>query len=277
MGRILREWHDQARPHGWPASAFEGLYQSHAMLNGEHIPKPLGIRVTDNGASIAIELRLFGEAAMWRDDVIEAMTTALAIGIGLWENGKILRPWPLADWWWEQHSRRSIPPFSSRVVLGFETPFKPGGSDLFAGDLAFGLRGLVKRITGLARWSGLDVERSGALLFATLSDLGLAELPPDHSLDGFIKHDARGGLAVVGLLGQTQITGISREFWPYLMLGQDIGIGGHRAYGFGRYWCESTGPCLSSEHSSAERKPSSDNAKGSNDKPSNIGDCNTES
>lgn len=235
FGRILKRWHEQTRLSGLPASAFEGLFQSHAMLDGVHIPKPIGFHVCDWDGGVMVRIRLFGNAAMWRDEVIEAMSVALAQGIGLWENGRILRPWPQRDWWWIEHGARQLQQPSDRAVLAFDTPFKPGGADLFAGDLLTAIPSLAARIRGMARWSGVDLPLEIMRLRLAAESLKCEALPPGSYLDGFVKLRDGGDLAVVGMLGAFRLGQVFEELWALLTLGEDTGIGGYRAYGFGNY------------------------------------------
>lgn len=235
IGRTLGQWHKTARPHGLAASAYEGLFQTHGTINGDHIPKPVSFMVEVCGNNLVVEMRLFGRAAIWRDDVIEAAIVTLNQGIGLWENGRTLRPWPINDFWWKE-STGQIPPMpAGEVTVSWRTPFKPGGGTVFAGDLRSAIHALPRRIKGLARWTGIDLLFDHDQWLSDVERLTIKDSEHSASLDGFIRRGADQDLAVVGVLGSHQVNPVMGDLVAMLWLGKTIGAGGHRAYGFGRY------------------------------------------
>jgi hypothetical protein len=191
--------------------------------------------VWGEGNTIRIKIRLFGLADVWRDDVIEAMSLALADGIGLWENGRILRPWPLLDWHWLRLETCRSRAWTGSAVVMLSSPFKPGASEVFSGDFVTSIRSLEIKLCGLARWSSIDVRRSQDRTAKLVEMLGANFLSQDTIFDGFIKRAKIGDSLVFGLTGGFELRNIDEYLWPILVLGQDVGIGGHRAYGFGQY------------------------------------------
>ena len=117
VGRVLKHWHAAGRSSLYPATAFEVFYQTHGMIGGFHIPKPIGFHIDLKGGKLRLRVALFGDACLWRDDFVEAASLALAGGIGLWENGRILRPWQMEDWHWIQRARRKVPEWTGRAMI----------------------------------------------------------------------------------------------------------------------------------------------------------------
>ncbi|MEY2943501.1 MAG: hypothetical protein RLY97_1515 [Pseudomonadota bacterium] len=236
LGRILAEMRNSDASKAMPASAFEGLFQTHGMVDGVHIPKPIRLVVAVEGERIRIVIRLFGQADIWRDCVVEAMAEALRRGIGLWENGAILREWPMVDWYWQSRASMAIPDWSGDAILRFTTPFKPGSAEVFSGDFVTNLPSLVKRVKGMARWIGADLQmETGGGETEGVNRAQMQILPPGYGLGGFVKRGRGQGSAVVGMLGAVELRHISAELWPILWLGASVGAGGHAIYGFGGY------------------------------------------
>ena len=234
LGRLLIHKINDPAERALPATSFEALFQNHFVIDNVHGPKPFRVRVMCERNQITVRLRLFGCAELWRDNLAEAMVTALAGGIGLWENGRILRPWPLTDWWWTRTEGIAVPPWQAKARIVFETPFKPGSSQTFAGDFSSNFISLATRVRGLARWSLIDIKPDAAM------DVELRRRPRDGpttapGFDGFIKRATSGDEAVVGLTNQSTLIFVSENTWPLVMLGSETGAGGHAIYGFGDY------------------------------------------
>lgn len=240
LGRVLRGWYEAGRPSGFGATAFEAFYQHHGVLGRDHVPVPLRLSVEAGRDTIMIRARLFGGADIWRDDLIEAMAQALHGGIGLKENGSILRPWLLEDWWFDIHGSIAPPPAREAALIRFETPFKPGASEVIAGDFLASLPALFRRLRGLARWSGLEVAIDWPRVRALTQSAYVSDSGTKLAIDGFLRHrslddGARATAAVVGLRGHSFLLRLQPDLWPLLHLGATSHAGGHGAYGFGQF------------------------------------------
>lgn len=240
MGRVLKQWFMDGRPSDFPASAFEALYQHHGHIGRDHIGTPMRFSVSATHDTIGICVRLFGLGDLWRDDVIEAMSTALHSGIGLKENGSILRPWPMRDWYFRKSGIYVPPPVQDFAVVRFETPFKPGSSGFFSGDFIDSLPSLVRRLQALSRWMLLDVQLDWPAIKAMIGRIEPGDEQNGLRIEGFARRTradagSRQEQAIIGLIGHQFVLSIPAAFWPILSLGSQSHIGGHGAYGFGQF------------------------------------------
>jgi len=236
IGRILKDWHETGQRCDLPATAFEVFYQNHLQLQREHVPKPIRFSVAATGRSITISMRIYGRAFAWLDVLVEAAIAGCHKGIGLAENSSTLRPWPVQDWWWCQARGLDLPKAASGYALAFTTPFKPGASHIYQGDLRSALRSLDKRTAPFARWFGLACNAGDPQIRFSLDSLMIEPISDSPRFDGFIKRESMSReIAVVGILPTFILRNVDDSLLPLLAVGQGWHLGGHNAYGFGQY------------------------------------------
>jgi hypothetical protein len=235
--------------------------ESALMRRYDNIPVPHIFRIDQAypepiqaGAPVAVSMVLVGAANDRLPLVIQAMAAAGQGGLGR-QRGRVLLH-DVTQHLPDDHSPRLIadqgrllalpppavpatPPVPAAVRLGFRSPYKASGHANRCGGLDVGpfLMALVRRVSLLQYfYTGRQLEAPFDLLKAASERariLNRALHPQDAS-----RYAARHGQRVPtgGLVGHLDLdlTGIE-SLWPYLYLGQWLGVGKNASMGFGHY------------------------------------------
>ncbi|TNE65422.1 MAG: CRISPR system precrRNA processing endoribonuclease RAMP protein Cas6 [Alphaproteobacteria bacterium] len=224
-------------PDGQEISAFDVFFGAAAgYWNGAPAPKPFVLAVDAHGDHIDIRLTLFGAADRWRQDAFDALLAGLATGLPLRPVGTTaFVPWHVSDARWSRHEMLEPRPFGRFVRLTFRSPVKLGGRHALGTHLPDIFLSVARRVSGLARWQGLDVHMDWHTC-RTMADL----LPCEQDLvaESWVRFSkAQGGMAIpmFGLRGTVDFERPPPLAIALLLLGESCHAGGGVAHGLGRY------------------------------------------
>jgi len=218
-----------------PPCAYQVLWQKNGELRpGYALPSPFVIEANAVGDDLWLTVRLFGAAGDYLGEVSDALVRGVRAGLS---GAGRLDP---ARRVMQAQDGVAVPAIRGMAELAFVTPVLIRNTEKgnHVAPLAL-LKGLVDRIDGLARWSGLR----------------LGEAPKAEALDAIAALDGsweqaevvpwrRGAmrqgkvLPMGGAVGRVVYRGDLRPVAPLLALGEICFAGARAAFGQGRYRIE---------------------------------------
>ena len=228
------------------------------MMRGQKIPVPHVFRFkttpSPNQTTLSVALVIIGKAIDKYDSIIQTMKQAGLSGLGkqrqklkltkvtennieesvktIWENNQLIAT--------PQATMVNAPPCPTAVQIIFETPYKTKTRSAFKTDEL--LMGVIRRI------SLLQYFYTGKCLhvdFKYLKEQTIQTKTLKQTLrwQQNKRYSTRLGATVdtSGWVGQITVTNPNlRELWPYLWIGQWLGIGKNASMGFGQYRLENS-------------------------------------
>lgn len=227
-------------PCPWPAPCAYSVFfvPQGQHLNGLEIPKPFVPWLNRSGADLAIGLTLFGDAADWAGEAAEALVRALRGGIDL--VGDRRQPVTVTSRQIEEAQGMALAAALPAGVLAFETPLQlRQGEDVHADAGAF-LKGLGLRLTGLARWHGVQLALDLPALKAEADVLAGSAEWSGAGAEIWVKGSAAQGrrLTMAGITGQLILPPLAGVAAQLVQLGAETHAGSRTSHGLGRYRIE---------------------------------------
>lgn len=228
------------RPCPWPAPcAYSVFFVPHGRhLGGVEIPKPFVPWIGRKGADLELGLTLFGHAGDWAGEAAEALVRALRGGIDL--VGDRRQPITVTARRIEEARGLTLPTALPASHLVFETPLQlRQGEDVHADPGAF-LKGLGLRISGLARWHGVQLALDLPALKAEAGALARSAEWEGAGAEIWVKGSAAQGrrLTMAGITGQMSLPPLSGAAAQLVCLGSETHAGSRTSHGLGRYRVE---------------------------------------
>ena len=213
------------------------LFETRPRIYGVTAPPPLVFCTYREKNLIFIQLTLFGYAELWRAEVIMALNTAFASGIRPSYFGWSYPSWEVVDWYWYRKDGFEPPKPRQNVYLQPVSPLKLG-ERAYTRPIDAGIfDSLLKRLTGLARWMGVDLRIEGRAFFDSYRKINIH--PVVYRAEGgyvrFPFNDRRKLIVSIGSLDTFELCNIPKSFWPLLWLGQSAHMGKDVTHGFGKY------------------------------------------
>jgi hypothetical protein len=225
LGGPVQHRHD---PFDRPAP-YPYLYGSGAVA------RPFTIDCDVVGQQVIVDLRLFGDARIWADQVRDALLSALEDGIAVRAESRIRYAITPIDCMMRRKAA-DLPPAEVRSVhLTFLTPVAVrDGSRLTASPAAY-LWAAVTRTRDLAPWLGARVVARWDDLRAAVDDIAVVSndvIPVRFRRWSQRQRDKN--IPMMGFMGSVRLSGRLTEFAPFLSIANETHIGSHAALGFGR-------------------------------------------
>lgn len=163
-----------------PISAFDLLHNDWGRHgDGRGIPKPFSLSARPSGPDMVISVLLFGAACAARAEVGAALVAGLRRGIDGRAGGapqnitarRIASPTGVAPMPEKTGPEQTGPEQTGPVVLQFLTPasVREGDRDHWA---PFGvIKGIIGRVTGMARWHGVSLQAAAPALLDEAASL----------------------------------------------------------------------------------------------------------
>lgn len=241
---VSRERYSDDAPLGTPFHAF---FADHCMFSERwHVPKPFVIWCHSADQRIYIEVSLFGEAGIWRDDVIEAMLRVMHPvekggegGVSLMPGSRARRIWKLRDIFWRERGGFPIPPIRKQFLFTSKTPMIMSGQTIMRSETPQLFFSIFARLAGLARWHG--IEAADDLAFSSIRAACRAIrtevlFEPRPSLQQRYSRTFRTrGRSEAGLYLTVLVRAFPDELWPGFVLGTLSHAGYDVVQGYGRY------------------------------------------
>ena len=237
---------DRADPPDRP-TALQVIYGDHGILDRHsRVAKPYVIWCRAEGGRIFVEISLFGEAGLWRDDVIEAFARVMLPrarggegGISLDGVSRARRPWPIEDIYWRERQGYPVPKARNSFLMSFVTPLVLGNREMQRGEPWRMFSTLLIRLGGLARWHRADVPelRSFDEIEALCTTVRSEPVLPPKAAMYRRKSRSFGDMEKfeTGILGSFLVRDYPRELWPAIVLGTLTNCGYDVPQGAGRY------------------------------------------
>ena len=236
------------RPCPWePASALDLLFRSQGKITqGLEVPKPFVLTLDSQGPDLVVGCMLFGLAADWAGQVGDALVLALREGVRHPDGGRL----GVSGRQTRFHTGLPALPtgLPQQFTLTFLTPFSVSLDSRRhdAGKLEdegyvrdalvrAAFRNLGNRISGIARWAGLDVAANWAGIAAEIDDLVIESNTVRAVTITRASRRQQRIYKVHASGGQVHLRGGVHLALPALMLGQVLHVGAKTAQGFGRY------------------------------------------
>lgn len=165
LGNALSKLSD--RPTGEYGSLFEMLFSDAPLLETSQkwaIPKPYSIWVTEENDFIYVDLNLFGIAAHFKNQLVEAMMLVMLPKENGGEGGVTLSRlnrnrvrWDILDIFWRSREGVVLGEGRESFHVDFLTPVVANNSNSYAIDSPVIFVAMAKRIVGIARWQSIDL------------------------------------------------------------------------------------------------------------------------
>lgn len=228
----------QGNPCPWnPPCALDALMRCQGMITpAMEIPKPWTLSVDlPRPGELAVSLILFGVAGEWKGAVTDALVRALRKGLYLGD-GPRAAPLSVEDVSIVDYQGVDITEASMRAEMEFITPIsirQENDLQLSASQI---IMSLSNRISGLARWLGLELTDDFRAISDAVAGIDWAE--EDIRRIRWKRRSnpqRKGDIPMEGLLGRVHIRGALLGISPILAIGQTCLAGGRTAWGQGRY------------------------------------------
>ena len=225
------------KPCDWdPPCALDVLYRRRSVSGlSAGAPSPFVLSVDETVSGLTIRLTIFGFAEMCAAEAAEALVRGLRAGlligdalIAVEPRRRHIRPVP----------RVVRPDDLGRVAaLVFDTPVVSRTDGRPAMTPISILRGTFLRISGLARWYGVELATSPAwidehLARARIDDSGLRPTDPRFRVS---QRAPQHGYFIEPRAGVLRVGGDWLGLWPLLAIGAVVHAGGRATDGFGRF------------------------------------------
>ena len=201
----------------------------------ERAGRPMALDADVTGATVTVELRLFGSAMFYAGQCREALLAALAGGVSIRPEGRHHVTFEPLDCLGRRLCPALPPETISGASLTFVTPVavRSGGALLSTPSAL--LYASVTRLRGLAPWIGVEISADWRALHACCSG---AEVVADtlfaYRSRRFSQRQPDRVIPVLGLLGSCTLRGNLTPLAPFLALAAYTHIGSHAALGLGR-------------------------------------------
>lgn len=215
--------------------AYDGLFEPLPGVPARlELGKPFVIRAWSERDLLAVELRLFGMAQIWKHEAVAAMLGALEGGVAVQAGGSLRVPLRVLDIVTRQEPISGLEYAPRSAALSFRTPVSVRHRNEHVTHPASVVRSILSRVESLARWHGIALEHDRQLLSHAVDHLALddrALLPHRWS-----RHSIRCGDVAIGMMGQLgslRIAGDLAMLTDYLLIAQTCNTGSHAAMGLG--------------------------------------------
>lgn len=242
-GRLARAASPRALDGGpcpWtPMCALDILMREQLRVKGHGLPKPFVLSVEPAGmAHLDVAMTLFGAARERAAQAAGALVEALAHHVDFHRRAPSVTGAKIAGVAGEPFDGIELPPPpapAEGVALDFLTPFDASGRAAEEAPSTLVAR-LARRVDGLSRWMGLEIDADWAALSAHWKALDYAfrEYGGPHAArkgsarqDRWYSHTVREG--------ELEIRGDLAPLWPILVAGQMCFAGRGAVSGQGRY------------------------------------------
>lgn len=201
-----------------------------------HEVRPFVVRTDIDGDRVIVDLRLFGRARIWSDQVRDGLCSALSNGIALRGGGRMRVPFSPIDCFMRRVAAPEKPKRFSDIACRFKTPVRVRGGDYLKASPSSILKSMVTRVREMASWDGLSVQAEWPALhrLADGLDCSGSDFHPS-GLRRFTRRDPGKAIASDGLLGVLKARGAMEELMPFVLLAEFTHVGGNAALGFGRF------------------------------------------
>jgi len=226
---------------------FQAFYADNCQFEERwHVPKPFVIWCRSEAGALYVEMSLFGETGIWRDDVIEAMLRVMTPetrggegGISLMAGHRARRIWKLRDVFWRESGYYPVPPIRRPFLLASKTPFVMSSQQTMKGGIPDLLFSIFARIAGLSRWHGFQAGPDLAFpaIRAACSEVRSEVLFKPHiKFERRTSRTFRGhGRLETGLDVCLLVRDFPEALWPGFVLGTLTHAGYDVVHGYGRY------------------------------------------
>lgn len=246
LGDPLREIAERESAHPL-GSLFHAMYADHCQFEERwHVPKPFVIWVDEDRDKIYVRISLFGEAGVFREQLVEAMMVVMSprqtrgqAGISIRTGGRIRHRWELLDIYWQLQDGAGTEPAAEQFLLHSITPFVALNRPAISMDATGIFTTMLKRIAGLLRWHGLASGES--MSFGELDRLSCQiryrfPFPPRLvHVERRSRTFAGSPRSHFGFNTQLQIVDYVKELWPAFLVGTLTHLGFEASQGFGRF------------------------------------------
>jgi hypothetical protein len=231
------------RLYGLP-SAFEALYsremiappRAGVLFHNPARPFVLFAERLESGA-VRVTVRLFGNAAIWANELAEALPLALERGVKVDATARArTRLTPRAV-----HLTADAPispmPDADEVRLVFRSPVRFDRAGSLSLDLSALLSSLTARAAALAAWHGLIVDADAEALAAAAQGLRLTDdamTPVPWGRTTSARRGRRRHVPMMGLVGSVTLRGETGPFSSFLALAESAHLGSYTSFGCGR-------------------------------------------
>lgn len=227
----------------YPPCALDVFFRTQAMVTcGRELGKPYvpAIKYNNKNEEVVVSFSLFGIACDYAPVISTALVGALRKGLryNAWQSGEIR----INDLKILQAEPPPLDEAYMRASLDFVTPVSQKLNNSLIHDPHTLLTGLGERLSGLARWHGLEIAVAPDEFKAACYSLGADSTGMRHR--SAPKLSIRQGrlMTLSGFSGRLEYLGPAlRELAPLLALGQRCHMGKSTTQGLGRYrlsWSE---------------------------------------
>jgi hypothetical protein len=205
-------------------------------LEAQHLVRPFYLLADVIGEQVFVTLRLFGDARIWSGQLGFALVETLMRGVAIRSGGRLRVVFHPVDM--QQTTRLIVDEtvHASDASLLFRTPVAVRKGHMLKIDGASILKSAVTRAREMAPWLGLRIDADWNQLHRHCEKLTTSTddmFPVDQRWNSQRRKDKQ--TLETGLLGPLRVSGDLDPILPFIRLGEITGIGGHTAFGLGRY------------------------------------------
>ena len=201
---------------------------------GQEIPRPIVVRGRVEGATLIVELRIFGDAMPWAEDAALAMTMALEGGVAVSSTTRVRAAIAVENIVKRRVQAADPASYASYASLTFSSPVTVRLGERLSEDPRAILRACVRRIETMARWHGVDMGPPDRQIAEEVANLRCDA--DDLRRYAWTRNSRRQGdtrIPMAGWLGRLVVRGRMERLLPALSLSETCNAGSHAGLGLG--------------------------------------------